>query len=75
MTGYQRKGLPVLVLLLVSLYLLMGGSQGLGQRPSTGLRTGPSPNRGNLSCWDPFSQGLPSYALTLKEAGFDEING
>jgi len=34
MTRYQWKGLPVLVLLLVCLYLLMGGSQGLGQRPS-----------------------------------------
>jgi photosystem II stability/assembly factor-like uncharacterized protein len=60
MTRYQWKGLPVLVLLLVSLYLLMGGSQGLGQTPS--------PNRGNLFWWEPSSQGLPSYALTLAVA-------
>jgi photosystem II stability/assembly factor-like uncharacterized protein len=68
MTRYQWTRLPVLVLLLFSLYLLTGCQQGLGQSPSTGLRTGPSPNRGNLSCWEPFSQGLPSYALTLAVA-------
>jgi photosystem II stability/assembly factor-like uncharacterized protein len=68
MTRYQWKGLPVLVLLLVSLCLLTGCQQGLGQSPSTGLRTGPSPNGGNLFWWEPFSQGLPSYALTLAVA-------
>jgi photosystem II stability/assembly factor-like uncharacterized protein len=68
MTRYQWKGLPVLVLLLVSLNLLIGCQQGLGQSPSTGLRTGPSPNRRNLFRWEPFSQGLPSYALTLAVA-------
>jgi photosystem II stability/assembly factor-like uncharacterized protein len=68
MTRYQWTRLPVLVLLLVSLYLPMGCQHGLSQSPSTALRTGPSPNRGNLFWWEPFSQGLPSYALTLAVA-------
>ena len=66
MTRYQWTRLPVLVLLLVSLYLPMGCQQG-GQRPSPNSQR-PSPNSGNLFWWEPFSQGLPSYALTLAVA-------
>jgi len=60
MTRYQWTRLPVLVLLFVSLYLLIGCQQGFGQRPL--------PNRGNLPRWEPFSQGLPSYALSVAVA-------
>jgi photosystem II stability/assembly factor-like uncharacterized protein len=60
MTKYRWSCLPAWALLLVYLILMIGCQQGLGQRPS--------PNRVNLSRWEPFSQGLPSYALTLAVA-------
>ncbi|MFB0535213.1 MAG: WD40/YVTN/BNR-like repeat-containing protein, partial [Anaerolineae bacterium] len=56
MTKDQWGYPPVLALLLVSLTLLMGCQPAaVGQV-------------GNLSCWEPFSQGLPSHALTLAVA-------
>jgi photosystem II stability/assembly factor-like uncharacterized protein len=60
MTKYRWGCLPAWALLLVYLILMIGCQQGLGQRPSS--------NRRNLSRWEPFSQGLPSYALTLAVA-------
>jgi photosystem II stability/assembly factor-like uncharacterized protein len=60
MTKYRWGCLPAWALLLIYLILMIGCQQGLGQRPS--------PNRENLSRWEPFSQGLPSYALTLAVA-------
>jgi photosystem II stability/assembly factor-like uncharacterized protein len=55
MTEYQR-GYPSVLALLISLSLLMGC------QPATVGRVG------NSSHWEPFSQGLPSYALTLAVA-------
>jgi photosystem II stability/assembly factor-like uncharacterized protein len=56
MAKYQWGCPPVWVLLLVSLNLLIGC-----QPASVGQVD-------NLSRWEPFSQGLPSYALTLTVA-------
>jgi photosystem II stability/assembly factor-like uncharacterized protein len=56
MTKYQRGCPSVLALLLVSLSLLVGC-----QPISVGQVD-------NLSHWEPFSQGLPAYALTLAAA-------
>jgi len=56
MTKYQWGHLPVRVLLLVFLNLL------LGCQPAIVIRVA------NSSRWEPFSQGLPSYAFTLAVA-------
>jgi photosystem II stability/assembly factor-like uncharacterized protein len=63
MAKYQWSYSPVWALLLVSLSLLMGC------QPATIGRVGDS------SRWEPFSQGLPSYALTLAVAADPSQSG
>jgi photosystem II stability/assembly factor-like uncharacterized protein len=64
MTKYPWGYSSVLALLLVCLNLLIGCQQAaVGQAyPEQSQRVA------DFSCWEPFSQGLPSYALTLAVA-------